>query len=81
MRSKQGLLQRDLELTARQLLAPLGTETVLEIDNVEAIASIDQSRPEPIVSSTVDALNETSEIELTAEQMSAMLEGRWPEKT
>jgi ribosome maturation protein Sdo1 len=71
-------LETEIELTAQDLLAPLTQQQPVEIDDIVAIettytdvsaANTDQSR---------DALQETSEIELTAEQMDAMLEGRWP---
>jgi hypothetical protein len=68
MGSKDGLLQQDLDITAQHLLAPLGTAKVLEIDNVDAVATIDAGVPV-----SEDALSETSEIQLTAEQMNAML--------
>jgi hypothetical protein len=81
MPKKSNALEIELDLTARHLLAPLsaGTET-LEVDDLNAIESLDQHPiSESAVSNTSQALDETSEIELTAEQMDAMLEGRWPE--
>ena len=76
----QTALETEFELTAQELLAPLGMQDVIEIDDIIAsettyesagAANTDEARHE-------DALQETSEIELTAEQMDAMLEGRWP---
>lgn len=72
-------LEAEIELTAQELLAPMGPDAVIEIDDIVAettyenagAANTDEARHE-------DALQETSEIELTPEQMDAMLEGRWP---
>jgi hypothetical protein len=77
--SNENALDHEVELTAQELLAPLGTPQAIEIDDIIAIettcesadaANHDEGRS--------DALQETSEIELTPEQMDAMLEGRWP---
>ena len=74
------VLEAEIELTAQDLLAPLDSGVVIEIDDIIAAettyenagaANTDDARHE-------DALQETSEIELTPEQMDAMLEGRWP---
>lgn len=73
------VLEAEIELTTQELLAPWGSDAVIEIDDVVAettyenasAANKDEARHE-------DALQETSEIELTPEQMDAMLEGRWP---
>jgi hypothetical protein len=75
--NKQNSLEFDIELTAQQLLAPLGNEDVLEIDDVIAIACESESAAN-VEPANNQALDETSEIELTPEQMDAMLEGRWP---
>jgi hypothetical protein len=82
--NQQHSLEIDIELTTQQLLAPLGADEVLEIDVLEiddvgAIATTCES--EPAANGEVaanQALDETSEIELTPEQMDAMIEGRWP---
>ena len=77
---QQSILEAEIELTAQELLAPLPTHQVIELDDIVAFettadaasaANTDEARNTP-------ALDETSEIELTAEQMDAMLEGRWP---
>jgi hypothetical protein len=74
------VLEAEIELTAQELLAPLESGTVIEIDDIVAAemshdsagaANTDEAQRE-------DALQETSEIELTPDQMDAMLEGRWP---
>jgi hypothetical protein len=74
------VLEAEIELTAQDLLAPFGSNVVIEIDDIVAAevtcenagaANTDEAR-------VADALQETSEIELTPEQMDAMLEGRWP---
>jgi hypothetical protein len=78
--NNQNVLETEVELTAQDLLAPLETHQAVEIDDIVAIettyenpgaANSDEARSD-------DVLQETSEIELTAEQMDAMLEGRWP---
>jgi hypothetical protein len=78
--NNQTVLETEIELTAQELLAPLGMDEVVEIDDIMAAettydnagaANADEARND-------DALQETSEIELTPEQMDAMLEGRWP---
>ena len=54
-------LELEIDLTAQRLLAPLGAQPTKE--------------PEP---ETIEySLDETSEIELTAQQMDDMLAGRW----
>ena len=80
MPKKSNVLEIELDLTAQQLLAPLGAGTqTLEVDDLNAIESLDQHPfAESSAANTAPALDETSEIELTAEQMDAMLEGRWP---
>lgn len=76
MRTKHNAIEVELDLTAQQLLAPLGnTVTVLEIDDV---GSVEAPAREAVTSPAEHALDETSEIELTAEEIDAMLEGRWP---
>ena len=74
MRSKNNALEIDIDLTAQQLLAPLGSAEVLEIDDVGEIDTPARAPATPVPA----ALDETSEIELTPEQIDAMLEGRWP---
>jgi hypothetical protein len=72
-------LETEIELTAQELLATHDTHDVIEIDDIIAsettyenagAANTDDARN--------DALQETSEIELTPDQIDAMLEGRWP---
>ena len=76
----QTVLEAEIELTAQELLAPLGAEEVFDIEDIVAAdttyenadtVNTDDPRHE-------DVLQETSEIELTADEMDAMLEGRWP---
>jgi hypothetical protein len=81
--NKQISLEIDIELTAQQLLAPLGADEVvkmalLEVDDLGAIATTCESESANSEATNNHALDETSEIELTPEQMDAMLEGRWP---
>jgi hypothetical protein len=76
--NKQNLQEIDIELTAQQLLAPFVADDVLEIDDVIAVTTTCESEPAANTEAPNQALDETSEIELTAEQMDAMLEGRWP---
>jgi hypothetical protein len=76
----QTLLETEIELTAQDLLAPLATTSVIEVDDIIALeTTYDESgaaNAEETQNET--ALDYTSEIELTPEQMDAMLEGRWP---
>jgi hypothetical protein len=78
--NNQTVLEAEIELTAQELLAPLHTHDALEIDDIVAMEmtceSADAANAEAARSDV--ALDETSEIELTPEQMDAMLEGRWP---
>ena len=73
-------LETEIELTAQELLAPLADNHGLELDDVVVIEidceSADAANAQEAQHG--DALQETSEIELTPEQMDAMLEGRWP---
>lgn len=78
---QQTVLEAEIELTTQELLAPPSPHHVIEVDDIVAFettanetsaANADQARGNI-------ALDETSEIELTAEQMDALLEGRWPE--
>ena len=78
--TQHNVLEAEIELTAQELLAPMGSDGVIEIDDIIAVettyenagaANTDEARSD-------DPLQETSEIELTPEQMDAMLEGRWP---
>ena len=79
MPQKSNALEIELDFTAQQLLAPLsaGTET-LEIDDLNSIECSDQQENTAATATIEPALDVTSEIELTAEQIDAMLEGRWP---
>jgi hypothetical protein len=77
--NKSDLLDLDIDLTTQELLAPFAEDDVLEIHDAIAIAAICESDAAANAEArSSDALDETSEIELTAEQMDAMLEGRWP---
>lgn len=74
------LLETEIELTAQDLLAPLATASVIEVDDIIALET---TYDEPSAANAEEAQSETaldytSEIELTPEQMDAMLEGRWP---
>ena len=72
-------LELEIDLTAQELLAPFSQDDVLEIHDVVALATSCESEAAANVEAQANqALDETSEIELTAEQMDAMLEGRWP---
>lgn len=73
MRSKNNALEIEIDFTAQQLLAPLGDSAVLEIEDVGELDA-----PAQTPAHAPAALDETSEIELTPEQIDAMLEGRWP---
>ena len=73
-------LEAEIELTAQELLAPLAHDHAMEYDDV-VIVEIDCETADAAnaeESRHTDVLQETSEIELTPEQMDAMLEGRWP---
>jgi len=73
-------LDAEIELTAQELLAPLGETRVVEVDDIIALETTyeDASPANAAEAPNAPALDETSEIELTPEQMDAMLEGRWP---
>jgi len=61
----------DLDETANKLLAPLGVRDVLEVEDIATVQALDEGTArEP-------ALDETAEIELTADQMNALLAGEW----
>ena len=72
-------LDVDIELTAQELLAPLSGTSVVEVDDIIALeTTYEDSSAANADAPNAPALDETSEIELTPEQMDAMLEGRWP---
>jgi hypothetical protein len=73
-------LDAEIELTAQELLAPLGATQVIEVDDIIALETTceDHAAANAADAPSAPALDETSEIELTPEQMDAMLEGRWP---
>jgi hypothetical protein len=73
-------LEAEIELTAQELLAPLAFDTVVELDDIAleiACENADAANAHATPQEE-DPLQTTSEIELTPEQMDAMLEGRWP---
>jgi hypothetical protein len=74
------VLEAEIELTAQDLLAPFGADAVVEIDDIVAAETTYENAGAANTDDpcSEDVLQETSEIELTAEQMDAMLEGRWP---
>jgi hypothetical protein len=74
------LLETEIELTAQELLAPLQSAAVIEVDDIIALeTTYEESSAANAEESQIEtALDYTSEIELTPEQMDAMLEGRWP---
>jgi hypothetical protein len=74
------LLDTEIELTAQELLAPLHEAPVIEVDDIIALeTTYDESTAANAEEAQSEAaLDYTSEIELTPEQMDAMLEGRWP---
>ena len=78
MRPRQNTaLDTEIEMTAQELLAPLGTREVIEIDDIiagETNANADANTGNARKNS---ALDKTCEIELTADEMDAMLNGRW----
>jgi hypothetical protein len=77
MRTKQNALEVELDELAQHLLEPFGaTPDVLVVEDLGALAA---TLPEPEGSGNPEspAWDQTSEIELTAEQMDALLEGRW----
>ncbi len=77
--SNENALDHEVELTAQELLAPLGTPQAIEIDDIIGIETMCESADAANHDEgRSDALQETSEIELTPEQMDAMLEGKWP---
>ena len=79
MRQKTNAAEIEFDFVADQLLAPFSNSTeTLEIDDLNAIESADQPEKAAALAPHTPALDETSEIELTPEQMDAMLEGRWP---
>lgn len=72
--------EAEIELTTQELLAPLTFDNVIELDDIaleigceNADAANSHATPQE-----EDPLQVTSEIELTPDQMDAMLEGRWP---
>lgn len=72
-------LEAEIELTAQELLAPLSFDNVIELDDIALeidCETADAANATP--QEEEDPLQVTSEIELTPEQMDAMLEGRWP---
>ena len=78
------VLEAEIELTAQELLAPLRSSDALEIEiEIDDVIAADMTYENAGAANTDEAqredpLQETSEIELTPEQMDAMLEGRWP---
>lgn len=73
-------LEAEIELTAQELLAPLAFDNVIELEDIALeidCESADAANVEAAPQEE-DPLQVTSEIELTPEQMDAMLEGRWP---
>jgi hypothetical protein len=74
------LLEMEIELTAQELLAPLHTTPVIEVDDIVALETTyeESAAANAEEAQSEEALDYTSEIELTPEQMDAMLEGRWP---
>jgi hypothetical protein len=79
MRSnKHNALEVQIDLTAQELLAPFSSSDVIEIDDVAVPTTCESEAAANAEAQVSHALDETSEIELTAEQMDAMLEGRWP---
>jgi len=73
-------LEAEIELTAQELLEPLTFDNVVELDDIALEIdgeSADAANAEAAPREE-DPLQVTSEIELTPEQMDAMLEGRWP---
>jgi len=78
MPSKHQALEQAFDDRAQDMLAPLTTTAeVLVIDDLGAAIAGDIDRDPANEPQTSYALDETSEIELTAEQMDALLEGRW----
>ena len=78
MRQKTNAAEIEFDFVADQLLAPFSNSIeTLEIDDLNAIECADQPE-KAALAPHAPALDETSEIELTPEQMDAMLEGRWP---
>lgn len=79
MRNELNALELEVELDAHELLAPVSDgEEVMEIDDLGDVATASSPEAPPAAAPAEYALDETSEIELTAEQMDALLEGRWP---
>jgi Arc/MetJ family transcription regulator len=72
----QTVLETEIELTAQELLTPV--DEVIEIDDIVAAETYENAGAANTDEAHNDALQETSEIELTPEQMDAMLEGKWP---
>jgi len=73
-------VEAEIELTAQELLAPLNADNVVELDDIAleiSCENVDAANAHAAPQEE-DPLQVTSEIELTAEQMDAMLEGRWP---
>jgi hypothetical protein len=73
----QTVLETEIELTAQELLTP--ANEVIEIDDIVAVeTTYENAGAANTDEAHHDALQETSEIELTPEQMDAMLDGKWP---
>jgi|GEM_PF-6651506 stress response protein YsnF len=77
-RRNQNALEIDLELATQELLAPFNAATdSVEVDDLAAAAAtLDDAAASAAANSRFEA-GETMEIELTAEQIDALLEGRW----
>jgi hypothetical protein len=61
----------------KESLAPCDDRTVLEIDDLSSVATDRDAKLTRTESRSYPAFDETMEIELDAEQMDALLEGRW----
>ncbi|HEY8539778.1 MAG TPA: hypothetical protein VIL28_12985 [Steroidobacteraceae bacterium] len=78
-RRNQHALEVDLELVAQELLAPFdGATDSVEVDDLAATAETINIATASAAANDQYKAGETMEIELTAEQIDALLEGRWP---
>ena len=64
-----------VELTTQELLSPPESAGPIEIDDICRFATVETATA---AVNTAPADDEEVEIELTAEEMDALFEGRWP---
>ena len=69
-------IELSLELTAQELLAPSAFTPSIEVDDIDLIAPVVASTADEAANSDQEVQSEAIELELTAEEIDAFLEGR-----